>query len=436
MTLKRSCSLTAAMYVLCALFVGHLVWRRFPVVGAVIGGAIVGGGIVWMGLAYLAGVWTKLAEARRLRRSLEGGVPADGETVAVLGTLEPVGAPLTSPLTGQPCVAYKYEVHQDERLLYDGFAIAPSVVDSPHGRIRILAYPTLQTAPHDVPDAAPRFDDYVAATTWHPPEISLSNALKRFNDRDGSARVDTRMVHDDPDLTTATFKEWSFAPGDRVFATGRYSLERGGLVAEPGVPMSVTLRDGAQNVTARSVAGAFGNLVGGLIFLAVAAAGIAALYAFVPLAASEQMAPSLRRTWREVRLERKIDRRLRPPLRKAGLLDSGIPSVLVDLGTAHGRVAANGRDVDVSRATADRVGDLIAIHIDDDAAVLTIDNGEHPIRLRLAGQEIDPSTFAQSLEVEITSSMHHGEVAGRFTYFQEDAETPAARVTFRAGIAK
>lgn len=422
-----------ALYLVCAIFVGHLVYRRFPVMGAVIGGGIVGGGIVWMGLAYLAGIWTKLSEARRLRRTLDGGPPADGETVAVLGTIEPIGAPLTSPLTGQPCVAYKYEVHQDDKLLYGGFALAPSAVDSPHGRIRIFAQPALQTKPRMVGDAGVRFEDYVADTKWREPELSLQKALGHFNDRDGSVRVDTRLVHRDPDLTTASFKEWSFAPGDRVFATGRYSVERGGLVAEPGMPLSVSIRDAAENVTGRSVLGAFGNLVGGIIFLAIAAAGLAALYAFVPLSASEQMAPGLRRTWREVRLERTIDRKLRPALRKAGLLDSGTPSAMLDLGTARGRVTANGRDAGVTRAAATRVGDAITIHIDDDAAVLTVENN-HPTALRFGNAAVDPSTFARDLEVEITSSLHHGEVAGRFTYFRDDAESPAARVTFRASM--
>jgi hypothetical protein len=432
-TTKGSCSLAGALYLVCAIFVGHLVYRRMPLAGAVIGGAIVGGGIVWMGLAYLAGVGTKLAEARRLRRTLEGGAPADGEQVAVLGTIEPVGAPLTSPLTGQPCVAYKYEVRQEEKLLYDGFALAPCAIDSPHGRIRIFAQPALQTKPRMVGDAGVRFEDYVAETKWHDPELSLSKVLGRFNDRDGSVRTDTRMVHHDPDLTTASFKEWSFAPGDRVFATGRYSVERGGLVAEPGAPLSVSIRDAAQNVTGRSIAGAFGNLVGGILFLAIAAAGLTALYAFVPLSASEQMTPNLRRTWREVRLERKIERGLRPRMRKAGLLDSGIVVPRLYVGTARGRVSANGRDVDVSRATAQRLGDMIVIHVDDDVATLTIEKGR-PLRLRFGSADVDASTFARDLEVEITSFTHDGEVAGRFTYFRDDAESPAARVTFHAPL--
>ncbi|HEV2721422.1 MAG TPA: hypothetical protein VG323_15475 [Thermoanaerobaculia bacterium] len=430
--MKKSCSTWSVIYFVAALFVGHLVYRRFPMTVAVLAGGAIGGGIVWLGLAYLVGVWTKLAEARRMSRAGEGGPPRDGETIAVAGTIEPVGAPLTSPVSGKPCVAYKYEVRRDDDLLYDGFALAPCAIDSPHGRIRIFAWPDLQTEARAVPNASDRFDSYVEETKFREPTLSLHGALAPFNDRDGSVRVDTRMTPHKPDLVTAEFTERSFAPGDRVVATGRYSTERGGLVAEPGMPLSVSIRDAARSGAGRSVAGAVGNLIGGVIFLAIAAAGVLALYVFVPLSASEQMSPNSRRTWHEVRLDRTIERRLRVPLRKAGIVDEGIPTAMLDAGVARGRVTANGRDVDVSRATAERAGDAFVIHIDDDVAVLTVDKGEHPLRLRLGGDEIDPSTFARDLEVQITSSTHHGEIAGRFTYFRDDAESPAARVTFHA----
>ena len=54
--------------------------------------------------------------------------------------------------------------------------------------------------------------------------------------------------------------------------------------------------------------------------------------------------------------------------------------------------------------------------------------------LRLGNDDVDPSTFARDLDVEITSSLHHGEVAGRFTYFRDDAESPACRVPFHASL--
>jgi len=106
----------------------------------------------------------------------------------------------------------------------------------------------------------------------------------------------------------------------------------------------------------------------------------------------------------------------------------------LDAGTARGRVAAGGRDVVVSRATATRLGDITVVHIDDDVVTLTIDEGQHPLRLRFGNDDVGAATFPRDLEVEITSSTHHGEIAGRFTYFRDDAETPACRVTFHATL--
>jgi hypothetical protein len=432
-SLKKSCSAWFAIYLIAAIVVGALVYRRCPLVGAALGGGAVGGGIVWLGLAYLAGVRTKILEAVRVRDTNDGGPPPDGETIAVVGAIEPVGPTLTSPFTGKPCVAYKYEVKRGETMLYDGFALTPSAVLSSHGQIRILAYPTLEVRPHLVPnsEAVPNFSAYIERTHFKKPDLAdvravLTGPPPAFNSDEGSIRTDTRMADDDAKIDYATYTEWSLAPGDRVFATGRYSLERGALVPEPGMPLSVILRDATRGVAGRSIAGAFGNLIGALIFFAVAAAGLLGLYAFVPLAASEQMSPTLTPTWREIRLDRLLERRVRPRLREAGFLDSGTVVADPPLGSARGRVTANGRDVVVSRATATRLGDLYTIHIDDDVLVLTIDEYGHPIRLRFGSQDVDPR---RDLEMNMT-----GHVSGRVTYMRDDAETPACRVTFQATL--
>jgi len=439
--MKRSCSAWLVVYVAVALFLGHIVYRRFPqIVPAIIGG-VVGGGIVWIGLTNLAGVWTKIAEALRSRRMAEGGPPPDGETITVDGTIEPTAATLTSPFTGQPRVAYKYEVCSGEKLLYDGFALAPCAIVSQHGKIRILAYPALQVRPRLVPnsEAVPNFSAYIERTHFKTPDLhdirdAFHAATKAFNSDEGSIRTDTRSAHRDAPIDYATFTEWSIAPGDRIVATGRYSVARSALVPEPGTPLSVILRDASRSGTSRSLAAAFGNLVGAAIFLGIAAAGVLGFYAFIPLSASEQMSPTLKPTWHEVRLDRWIERRVRGRMRTMGMLDSGIVSAQLETGAARGRVSANGRDVVVNRAAASRLGDMMTIRIDDDVAVLTIDQGGRPLRLRFGNDEVDPRTFAHDLEVEITSSMHRGEVAGRFTYFRDDAETPACRVTFHAVV--
>lgn len=430
--MKKSCSTWLAVYAVVAIGVGWLVYHRFPLVGAAFGGGTIGGGIVWLGLAYLAGVRTKIADAMRLRSTAEGGPLEDDARVSVIGAIEPAGVALTSPFTGKPCVAYKYEVRNGDALLYYGIAVAPCAIDTQHGQIGVLAYPTLQVRPHIVPnfEAVPNFSEYMGRTDFHEAQ-GFHEALKAFNERNGSLRSDTRTTRGNAAVDRATFTEWSLAPGDRVYASGHYSMMRNALVPEPGMPLSLILRDDAGGFAGSSIAGAVGNFIGAAIFLGIAAAGLLGLYAFVPLAASEQMSPSLTPTWREVRLERLLDRRVRGRMREAGLLDSGTITAMLEGGTARGRVASGGRDVEVSRATLSHVGDMTIVRIDDDAVVLTLDRIHHPLRLRFGNEDVDASTFARDLQLDITNSTST-DVAGRFTYLRDDAPSPACRVTFHA----
>ncbi len=412
--MKKTCLAWFAVYVLAALFVGHLIFRRYPVWPAVVFGGAFGGFVVWIGLAYLGGVRTKLVEARRLRATMEGGPPRDGETIAVLGTMEAAGPLLASPLTGRPCVAYKYAIRRRDKLLYDGFALTPSVVSSQHGQLRILGYPALEVKPRVIPEAeaVPNFSAYREKTPFAEPDVrdirtAFGEALNAFDSEKGSVRTDTRMTGDDAPLDGAVFTEWSFAPGDPVFATGRYSMEKSALVPEPGTPISVILRDGVRGAAGRSVAGALGNLFGGLFFLLLAALGILALDVFVPLDAK-------RPTWREVRLERWIERNIRTKLALAPTRPAR---------STYGRV----NDVTVSRATASRLGDMTVIRIDDGVLTLTLDAQDRPLRLRFGDMDVN----VRDLDLVITDDSS-SEISGRLIYFRDDAETPACWVTFHA----
>jgi hypothetical protein len=428
MSMKKSCGVWLAIYVIVAVFVGHLIYRRLPILSAAFWGGAIGGGIVWMGLANLAGVRTKLAEIVRLRATEAGGPPPDGETMAVVGTVEAEAQALTSPLSGVQCVAYKYEVRRGESLLFEGFALAPCSIFTQHGKIRILAQPDLQLTPREVlrGDAVPQFTEYIKHAKFHEPSLGdFRTMFAEMHAETDHIRRDNRMTGDDGAIKHASFKEWTLVPGQRVFATGCYSAQRNGLVPDPGAPLSLIVRDATDgSLVGRSVRGAVGSFIGAVIFLAIAAAGLVGFYALVPLAVAEQKSPERRTMWREVRFDHLLELRVRPKLRQMGLLDSG--TIVADLpeGTARGRVTANGRDVVVSRATAAKLGDLYTIHIDDDVMVLTIDEYGHPIRLRFGNEDVDPR---QNFEMNMT-----GHVSGRVMYLRDDAETPAARVTFHA----
>ena len=210
--------------------------------------------------------------------------PYEDETIAAAGTLQPLAATLPSPFTGRSCVIYKYEVRNDDALLYAGFALAPSAVELQQGQIAILEFPDLQMKPSVMrrAEALPNFSEYIART-----EFREASAPKETPGDDGSVRSDTRLTAGDVPLDHATFMEWSLAPGDCVYATGWYSAQRGGLVQEPGIPRSLILLDSRGGLTRGSLTGAFNNFGVSSLFLGIVAAGLLGVYAFVSLDVAE-----------------------------------------------------------------------------------------------------------------------------------------------------
>ena len=114
----------------------------------------------WPGNLFAAGLGSLFGAmgARRDRQpavgaARHGGVPARGaqraagptaRLVVVAGRIRPLGAPLTSPFEGRPCVAYEYEVVQplaarkgqtsSQRTDLAGFAMAASAIETPGGQ--------------------------------------------------------------------------------------------------------------------------------------------------------------------------------------------------------------------------------------------------------------------------------------------------------------
>src|SRR5689334_20361755 len=69
---------------------------------------------------FLSSIWGVLRayrDAARLARASTQSVGQlrDGETIAVTGTIRPLGFPLQSPVTGTNCVAYDYDVYHRAR---------------------------------------------------------------------------------------------------------------------------------------------------------------------------------------------------------------------------------------------------------------------------------------------------------------------------------
>ena len=447
MKMKSACFAWLGLYLFLAVLIGAIVYHRIPLTQpAVVAGAI-GGGVAWIGAGFLAGIRQKFAEVRMIRRGLAGGQPEDGERVAVIGRIMPTGAqPLLSPLSRTPAVAYKYEIQsiasKSSSLLFSGFALIPSAIQSAQGTMRILAYPELLIRKESLPKSQVEDNaaEYIRSTQFRDPfrtglKESFKEAMADFRDDDGSIRTDQRNIFGPLDLSNVWYMEQVISPGDKVCAIGRFSTQRGGLIPDESVLHRVTIRKGEPDSFVRKlILGAFGNLIGAAIFLGVVAAGLGMFLAVVPLEAAEHMAPSKQPTWFEIRLERLLNRRVRIPLAGKGLIDVEYVPPSLEPGAARGRVRSESREVEVRRASAIREGDQTTIRIDENLVVLKLNENKRPVSLEISGHSIDLTSSEDDIDWATMSVTGEGEFAGRLTYFSDRNPAVSAHVSFRAPV--
>ncbi|MEK6372564.1 MAG: hypothetical protein AABO58_07690 [Acidobacteriota bacterium] len=225
------------------------------------------------------------ADARRVRRALEpagfmGEQPKDGETIVVAGTIRPLGQALIAPFSHKRAVLYSYEVERPGPQTrnqsgtvkdYAGFALTPSVIDSMRGQVKLLCFPQLEAVEKEVafgPDAVPNATAYIRSTQWtamdgfNPAQI-YRDVKEVLTDDDGEIRKDWR-INDRPDLEGATLMEQIVAPGSQVFAFGKWSAEKRGLIPDSGVPARLVVGD-ARGVLKSLRGKVVGNIIGALL---------------------------------------------------------------------------------------------------------------------------------------------------------------------------
>jgi Ankyrin repeats (3 copies) len=261
---RRGCTVVVALFVaLFALYLwfftryfewpGNLIAAGF---GAVFGAVGIGavGHILW--------AWR---DTRAFARAGRAEAPADGQLIAVAGPIRPLGSPLTSPVSGAPCVAYEYEVFKDlpggprrsasREVDLAGFAMAACAIDAAYGSVQLLGFPLLDEFPQSRehgPGARTRVERY-AATTEFEPMHGLS-ALKTVSelddalaDADGIVRKDFRLNDDAVPFDSRTIGERAVRPGEQVCALGLYDAGKRALVSKgttinrlwPGTPARV-----------------------------------------------------------------------------------------------------------------------------------------------------------------------------------------------------
>jgi uncharacterized protein len=217
---------------------------------------------------------------------MTGERPKDGQVLTVVGHIRATGgSTLEAPITRRPAVLYGYDISHQSRSSdggfhaakdFAGFALAPSVIDSRMGPMRLLGFPNLEGFPKEEvadPDVA-RVNEYIAATPFQ--DMSGFNPLALYReikelmtDDDGQLRKDWRMssgeVTEDHDIS-----EQVVTPGEQVTAIGRYSAAKQGLVQDIGGGNALRLiRGDAQMSSSALWKQAAGRVIGAIIFAAV-----------------------------------------------------------------------------------------------------------------------------------------------------------------------
>ena len=183
------------------------------------------------------------------------GPPSDGERVAIAGTIEPLDAVLTAPLSGAECVIYDYEISHIPELPMilgksksdsrpspvidrSGMAMAPVVLRSGVREVRLLAFPGIERFGRSKlgEGTLERVRAYIAATKFEDQSIlNLTGQMSKIlDDRSGCLRVDWKSTSHD-DLENSSFEERRVAPGAKACVIGLYSAKGNAIVPQANV---------------------------------------------------------------------------------------------------------------------------------------------------------------------------------------------------------
>jgi|GEM_PF-3555517 len=440
-SLKRSCLRWTIGYVVVSLLLAALVYIRFPRLQVALGSGFAAAILVWFTVAYLFGIRARRAEGRLIRRGMREGRPEDGEKIAVVGTISSSFETVEAPITGRSCVAYEYKAlagDNQQYAAYEGFALVPLSIDGPRGSIRLLATPEL-AFDFDTPTRIEQYErlrDYISRTqftfeTGIDIKARFAHLKTVVADDDGRIRYDIR--HDPaPDVDGLRLQEKILAPGEHIVAIGRYSAARNALVPDATQLMHpVKIRKGEPDKLARTTGRDLVDAMMGCgCLLPVVIAALIGL-ASVPLEAIEQMFPKKEASWTEIRVERWLQKTLRPKL--AGILDEPAEyAIVLERGEARGKLSVGDTTVALTRASAVRDGDAVEVSLTGDDAssgVIARLREKRIESLRLLGGGTIDAAYAN---VE-TLAAYQDTMNGRLLLLSP-GKGPRMRVMFRTAI--
>ena len=258
-----------------------LPYRVILAFGAGLIGAIPG--ILTLGL--LDGMRTRLKERASVLKATAGSLPADGRYQTFYGRILATGPMLTAPLTGRTCLLYQYKVTEGtdtrgsmEVTYAEGYALTPSYLESPSGRILLNAYmePEFPAERVDMDEGRKRMSAYLTAaktvslSTWGLKDNYRKIREHLWGDSDGAIRFDSGLPERAAEATN--FSEQIVQHGDEVAVFGFYSAAQGGIVPDP---------DEEILHMARLRKGSLSQLTGGFVRQAMVSASAAIFFAAI-----------------------------------------------------------------------------------------------------------------------------------------------------------
>lgn len=221
----------------------------------------------------------------------------DGQKIVVFGQILPTnGQPIISPFTQEKCVLYTYNIYrwvwegqgddrrQEKESDYGGLHLTPSYINSTVGKIRLLAFPSLQGFEKKTyfysDDTAPFYNNayaYIQNTRVEEfGRMGISKLRKVYQmvkdiitDDDGYVRKDIKYTTEPFDLKTRYLEEQYVKEGENVSLLGIWSSAKQGIVTDINKAMAVLTKGSPEQAINTAKREAFKKLREGLLFFFV-----------------------------------------------------------------------------------------------------------------------------------------------------------------------
>ena len=246
---------------------------------------VLGGTFAAMLLSSFVGLFTGNRDRAAIRRAVNMEAMQDGRLEAASGPLQALDKPLEAPFSGQPCVAYEYDVKRPGGGAsdYTGYAMAPCAAEL-RGPVRMLGWVMLDQFPaateHQIDRT--RGERYLSSATLE--RLGVTSILSVFKDLvaddDGTIRKDYR-IDGDGNLDGRLITERALSVGTPVTLLGHWSEARGGFVAK-GPAVNRLFRgdlDGTKKALGGNAVTTFGAAI---LFFVILHAILVPAYFFAP----------------------------------------------------------------------------------------------------------------------------------------------------------